>query len=107
MGHAALRLHLPLKVRPSPFVSDLAYADRFASVSLSRSWAVDQRPLSIHLKRLARLAVETSQPVWIMIFPEGTIGSDDERPKSQKWAAREGIVRPAHAVNDYLPPLVH
>lgn len=31
-------------------------------------------------------------PVWLLIFPEGTIISDDERPKSKRYADREGIV---------------
>jgi lysocardiolipin and lysophospholipid acyltransferase len=32
-------------------------------------------------------------PLWLLIFPEGTITSDDERVKSKRYADKEGIVR--------------
>lgn len=31
-------------------------------------------------------------PLWLLIFPEGTITSDEERVKSVRYAEREGIV---------------
>lgn len=31
-------------------------------------------------------------PLWLLIFPEGTITSDEERVKSKRYAEREGIV---------------
>jgi 1-acyl-sn-glycerol-3-phosphate acyltransferase len=31
-------------------------------------------------------------PLWLTIFPEGTITSDEERAKSEKYAKKEGIV---------------
>jgi len=32
-----------------------------------------------------------ASPLWLLIFPEGTIVSDEERPKSIKYAERESI----------------
>jgi hypothetical protein len=32
-------------------------------------------------------------PLWLFIFPEGTITSDEERVKSKRYADKEGIVR--------------
>lgn len=32
-------------------------------------------------------------PLWLLIFPEGTITSDEERVKSKRYADKEGIVR--------------
>lgn len=31
--------------------------------------------------------------MWLFIFPEGTITSDEERVKSKRYADKEGIVR--------------
>jgi 1-acyl-sn-glycerol-3-phosphate acyltransferase len=31
-------------------------------------------------------------PLWLLIFPEGTITSDEERVKSVRYAEKEGIV---------------
>jgi lysocardiolipin and lysophospholipid acyltransferase len=33
-------------------------------------------------------------PLWLLIFPEGTITSDEERVKSVKYANREKTVSP-------------
>jgi 1-acyl-sn-glycerol-3-phosphate acyltransferase len=35
---------------------------------------------------------EGRTPLWLLIFPEGTITSDEERSKSVRYANREGIV---------------
>lgn len=43
-------------------------------------------------------------PLWLLIFPEGTITSDEERAKSVKYAQREGIVRVSH-IPVTRPPL--
>lgn len=35
---------------------------------------------------------EGRSPLWLLIFPEGTITSDEERAKSVRYADKEGIV---------------
>lgn len=43
-------------------------------------------------------------PLWLLLFPEGTIVSDEERCKSVKYAEREGIVSPSQACVQVLIP---
>jgi len=33
-------------------------------------------------------------PLWLLIFPEGTITSDEERVKSVRYAEKQGVVSP-------------
>ncbi|BEJ18203.1 hypothetical protein CspHIS471_0704800 [Cutaneotrichosporon sp. HIS471] len=62
----------------------------FRFIFMHRSWAADREHLTHALTRLGKQAA-TSSPLWLLIFPEGTIVSDNERTKSAKYAAREGI----------------
>ncbi|KAE8541142.1 hypothetical protein D1P53_002496 [Cryptococcus gattii VGV] len=78
----------------------------FNFIFLRRSWASDRNNLTLALRQLGKEAQsgqensETSRllplrkrsPLWLLIFPEGTIVSDEERIKSIKYAKREGIV---------------
>lgn len=79
---------------------------------MHRSWAADREHLTEALTDLGRLA-QSSQarntttkrsesvsllqsapsrsPLWLLIFPEGTITSDEERVKSVRYAEREHI----------------
>jgi 1-acyl-sn-glycerol-3-phosphate acyltransferase len=78
---------------------------------MHRSWAADREHLTKSLQGLAKDAkeVDTSRsqegssllsqtrqkmrsPLWLLIFPEGTITSDEERAKSAKYAEREHVV---------------
>ncbi|ORY23045.1 acyltransferase-domain-containing protein [Naematelia encephala] len=86
----------------------------FRFIFLNRSWAADRDNLTKALTRLAREARDpaetaesdgtdesasllakarhkTRSPLWLLIFPEGTIPSDEERAKSVKYANREGV----------------
>ncbi|KIR59988.1 acyltransferase [Cryptococcus bacillisporus CA1873] len=77
----------------------------FNFIFLRRSWAADRNNLTLALRQLGKEAQsgqensETSRvlplrkrsPLWLLIFPEGTIVSDEERVKSIKYAKREGI----------------
>ena len=40
-------------------------------------------------------------PLWLFIFPEGTITSDEERVKSKRYAEKEGIVSLHHFIRAY------
>ena len=78
----------------------------FNFIFLRRSWAADRDNLTLALRQLGEEAQsgqensETStllplrkrSPLWLLIFPEGTIISDEERVKSIKYAKREGVV---------------
>lgn len=57
--------------------------------------------LTQSLGRLAQTTYEGGRrhPLWLVIFPEGTITSDNERAKSLRYAQREGIVSPDNAAS--------
>ena len=61
---------------------------------MHRSWAADKDNLQRSLERLAKQSTGvTRAPLWLLIFPEGTITSDDERAKSVRYAEKQGVVR--------------
>lgn len=91
-GHAeGVIIILKHALRSIPFVGWGMRAFEF--IFLKRSWAADKDNLTRSLTRLA-LKAKTGErtPLWLLIFPEGTIPSDDERAKSARYAKREGIV---------------
>lgn len=62
-------------------------------IFLSRSWAEDQKNLTEALSDLStRGRNRPESGLWLTIFPEGTITSDEERAKSRRFSEREGIV---------------
>nr|XP_018263820.1 acyltransferase [Kwoniella dejecticola CBS 10117]OBR85978.1 acyltransferase [Kwoniella dejecticola CBS 10117] len=79
----------------------------FRFIFMNRSWAADRDNLTLALTQLGHQArsgqedhaSETSgllwpkkrSPLWLLIFPEGTIVSDEERVKSVRYAEREGV----------------
>lgn len=82
---------------------------------MHRSWTADREHLTESLQALAKDAKEVDSPrsqegssllsktrhtrrspLWLLIFPEGTITSDEERVKSVKYAEREQVVSPWH-----------
>lgn len=63
----------------------------FDFIFLARSWIKDQRTLSTHLSKLARLSHFDKMPLTLVIFPEGTLVSKDTRPQSKKYADKVGL----------------
>ena len=61
----------------------------FQFIFLKRNWASDKGPLS---KTLSDLAV-SEEPLWLLIFPEGTVVSDVTRIASKKFAEKARLVR--------------
>jgi lysocardiolipin and lysophospholipid acyltransferase len=68
---------------------------------MKRSWAQDRGHLTAALDKLGHDANPNfiplvppprRSPLWLLIFPEGTIASDEEREKSVNYAKRENIV---------------
>ncbi|OAG16439.1 acyltransferase-domain-containing protein [Alternaria alternata] len=56
-------------------------------IFLSRKWEEDQRTFKKHLTKLNK----KGDPMWLIIFPEGTNLSKTTREKSQKWAQKNGL----------------
>ncbi|CAG8472403.1 2824_t:CDS:2 [Gigaspora rosea] len=60
----------------------------FDFIFLKRSWASDQGTLNKKLEEISN----SEDPMWLLIFPEGTLASKETRGWSQKYAAKIGVV---------------
>lgn len=56
-------------------------------IFLKRKWEDDKPRLSAHMQKFNNL----SDPMWLMLFPEGTNLADSTRETSKQWAAKNGI----------------
>lgn len=56
-------------------------------IFLSRNWEEDQSRFKRHLDQLNK----PNDPMWLIIFPEGTNLSATTREKSKQWAERNGL----------------
>jgi len=69
----------------------------FSFIFLSRKWEADKPRLQHRLKKL-QLATQSflsgsngMDPMWLLIFPEGTTLCTNGRDASSKWAAKSGV----------------
>jgi lysocardiolipin and lysophospholipid acyltransferase len=62
---------------------------------MARKWEQDRPRLAHRLKQLAK---SKDDPMWLLIFPEGTNLSPNTRPKSEAYAKKEDIQHPKHAL---------
>lgn len=62
---------------------------------MKRNWSADEAMLSRHLQKLS---ADKSQDLFFMIFPEGTLLSDNTRKASVKWANKLGIADLQHSL---------
>ncbi|KAJ4347321.1 uncharacterized protein N0V89_011261 [Didymosphaeria variabile] len=62
-------------------------AQMYNFIFLARNWEEDQRRFKKALSRLNN----PKDPMWLIIFPEGTNLSASTREKSKKWAAKNGL----------------
>lgn len=65
----------------------------FDFIFLAQSWASDRVHLAAHLSAIGRSAEREDKPLTLVLYPEGTLVSQDTRPKSKKYADKMGIVR--------------
>ncbi|RMZ72024.1 1-acyl-sn-glycerol-3-phosphate acyltransferase gamma [Pyrenophora seminiperda CCB06] len=56
-------------------------------IFLSRKWEEDQRTFKKHLSKLNK----KGDPMWLIIFPEGTNLSPTTRERSKQWADKNGL----------------
>ena len=61
-------------------------------IFLARNWATDKHYLVSKLARVGHKAQEEHMPLAFIIYPEGTLVSEDTRPISKKYADKMGIV---------------
>jgi len=60
-------------------------------IFLTRSWASDRAHLAAHLSDLGKQAEEEDNPFCFLLYPEGTLVSENTRPISRKFADKSGI----------------
>lgn len=63
-------------------------------IFLKRNWEKDREHMAKALQRLNKLA----DPMWLLLFPEGTNLAQSTREKSAKWAAKNNIKDMRHCL---------
>ncbi|KIO31945.1 hypothetical protein M407DRAFT_241659 [Tulasnella calospora MUT 4182] len=63
----------------------------FDFIFLARSWDADKIQLGTHLTRIGEEAQTNDDPLSLIIYPEGTLVSNNTRPLSKKYADKQGI----------------
>lgn len=63
-------------------------------IFLKRNWEQDKPQLAAHMQKFNR----ASDPMWLMMFPEGTNLADCTREVSKEWARKNGIKDMQHTL---------
>ncbi|ORX85634.1 hypothetical protein K493DRAFT_341740 [Basidiobolus meristosporus CBS 931.73] len=66
----------------------------FDFIFLRRNWSADQIHLAKHLAHLS----EGAHPLWLILFPEGTVVSKDTRKRSAAFAEKEKLSNPKNVL---------
>ncbi|KAF2822785.1 acyltransferase-domain-containing protein [Ophiobolus disseminans] len=83
--HGFIYIILKESLRNIPIIGWSAQFYNF--IFLARNWEEDQRTFKKHLGKLNK----PNDPMWLIIFPEGTNLSQTTREKSQKWAEKNAL----------------
>jgi 1-acyl-sn-glycerol-3-phosphate acyltransferase len=94
-GHIFIILKESLK-----YVPILGWGMQFFSfIFLSRNWTKDRERFSHRLGKLKRKQDNGEyNPMWMLMFPEGTNLSPNSRRKSKSWAEKQGIKDTEHVL---------
>ncbi|KAK2597408.1 hypothetical protein QQS21_005956 [Conoideocrella luteorostrata] len=98
-GHVYIILKESLKYIPIMGTGMMFYGFIF----MSRKMATDQPRLAHRLNKLKQKKVDPwgntyLDPMWLLLFPEGTNLSNNGRRKSSQWAAKNGLQDPEHVM---------
>ncbi|TWU77643.1 hypothetical protein ED733_008065 [Metarhizium rileyi] len=98
-GHIYIILKESLKYIPFIGTGMMFYGFIF----MSRKMATDQPRLAYRLNKLKKSKVGPSgkayfDPMWLLLFPEGTNLSRNGREKSFQWAEKNGLKDPEHVM---------
>ncbi|KAG5931527.1 hypothetical protein E4U53_001719 [Claviceps sorghi] len=98
-GHIYIILKESLKYIPMIGTGMMFYGFIF----LSRKMATDQPRLAHRLNKLKQKKVDPRgntylDPMWLLLFPEGTNLSNNGRTKSSQWAAKQSLRDPEHVM---------
>lgn len=96
-GHIYIILKESLKKIPFIGVGMMFYG----FIYMSRKMATDQPRLAYRLNKLKQKKVDPTgrtylDPMWLLLFPEGTNLSGNGRRKSAAWAQKSGLKDPEH-----------
>lgn len=76
----------------------------FEFIFLARNWAIDKEVLSRNLKR----AKADDTPMWLLLFPEGTVLTEDTMSKSRSYCKKLGLSdNPTHVLVPKSTGLYH
>jgi lysocardiolipin and lysophospholipid acyltransferase len=99
-GHIYIILKESLKHIPI-----LGWGMQFYSfIFMSRKMATDQHRLTYRLNKLKQQKIDPRtgkkyyDPMWLLLFPEGTNLSNNGRRKSAGWAKKQGLRDPEHVM---------
>ncbi|KZF22569.1 hypothetical protein L228DRAFT_210419 [Xylona heveae TC161] len=76
----------------------------YGFVFLARNWAKDKPRFKHRLEKLSGRhhgplsGTHSLDPMWLLIFPEGTNLSNNGRASSKRWAEKQGLVDPQHVL---------
>lgn len=75
----------------------------YGFIFMSRKMSTDQPRLAHRLTKLKKLKRDPNgksyyDPMWLLLFPEGTNLSANGRRKSAKWAEKQGLKDPEHVL---------
>lgn len=98
-GHVYIILKESLKYIPIIGAGMMFYGFIF----MSRKMAVDQPRMAHRLRKLKTTHVSPTgktylDPMWLLLFPEGTNLSDNGRVKSAQWAGKSGVKDMEHVL---------
>ncbi|GAA96113.1 uncharacterized protein L969DRAFT_14311 [Mixia osmundae IAM 14324] len=94
--HNAIVIILKKSLKWIPIVGPAMQMFQF--IFLSRSWDADQSVLKRQIGKMAAKAQESSEPLSLLIFPEGNLVSQLSRPISKKYADKSGIADMKHQI---------
>ncbi|KID97136.1 Phospholipid/glycerol acyltransferase, partial [Metarhizium majus ARSEF 297] len=98
-GHIYIILKESLKYIPFIGTGMMFYG----FIYMSRKMATDQPRLAYRLNKLKQKKIDPSgkayfDPMWLLLFPEGTNLSRNGRKKSSLWAEKNGLKDPDHVM---------
>ncbi|KAI9896837.1 hypothetical protein N3K66_007859 [Trichothecium roseum] len=75
----------------------------FGFIFMSRKMATDQHRMAYRLRKLRQKKTGPAgktylDPMWLLLFPEGTNASGNGRKKSGAWAEKKGLKDPEHVL---------
>lgn len=75
----------------------------YGFIFMSRKMATDRPRLAHRLGKLSQRKIDPQgnsylDPMWLLLFPEGTNLSNNGRRKSAAWAAKNGLKDPEHVL---------